>query len=122
MRTEVITIEGKDYMLRFDINVLCLMEAKGIDVMELIGGMDSQSMLKMRQLFYYGLLKYHKKGMTEEKAGDLMTAFVEDEDENNTYEVLFKKILKAVLYGLGIKEKQIDDLFNQTPVETEEGK
>lgn len=122
MRTEIITIDGTDYMLRFDLNTLCLMESKGIDVMTLIEGIDQQSMLKMRQLFYFGLLKFHKKGMTEEKAGDLMTAFVEDEDENNTYEILFKKIIKAVLYGLGIKEKQINEMFNETSVLEEEGK
>ena len=122
MRTEIITIEGKDYMLRFDINTLCLMESKGIDPMELMGDMEHNSISKMRQLFYYGLLKFHKKGMTEEKAGDLMAAFVEDENENNTYELLFKKILKALFYGMGVKEKQIDEIFNQTQVDVEEGK
>lgn len=122
MRAEIITIEGKDYMLRFDINTLCLMESKGIDPMELMGDMEHKSISKMRQLFYYGLLKFHKKGMTEEKAGDLMAAFVEDENENNTYELLFKKILKALFYGMGVKEKQIDEMFNQTQVDAEEGK
>ena len=122
MRTEIITIEGKDYMLRFDINTLCLMESKGIDPMELMGDMVHNSISKMRQLFYYGLLKFHKKGMTEEKAGDLMAAFVEDENEENTYELLFKKILKALFYGMGVKEKQIDEMFNQTQVDAEEGK
>ena len=35
MKTEVIRIDGKDYMLCFDINVLCMMEANGVNVMEL---------------------------------------------------------------------------------------
>lgn len=122
MRAEIITIEGKDYMLRFDINTLCLMESKGIDPMVLMGEMEHNSISKMRQLFYYGLLKFHKKGMTEEKAGDLMAAFVEDENEDNTYELLFKKILKALFYGMGVKEKQIEEMFNQTQVDVEEGK
>lgn len=122
MRTEIITIEGKDYMLRFDINTLCLMESKGIDPMELMGDMEHNSLTKMRQLFYFGLLKFHKKGMTEEKAGELISAFVEDENEENTYELLFKKILKALFYGMGVKEKQIDEMFNQTQVDAEEGK
>ena len=122
MRAEIITIEGKDYMLRFDINTLCLMESKGIDPMEIMGNIEQNSLTKMRQLFYYGFLKFHKKGMTEEKAGDLMAAFVEDENEENTYELLFKKILKALFYGMGVKEKQLEEMFNQTQVDVEEGK
>ena len=47
---------------------------------------------------------------------------VEDENEENTYELLFKKILKALFYGMGVKEKQIDEMFNQTQVDAEEGK
>ena len=92
MRAEIITIEGKDYMLRFDINTLCLMESKGIDPMELMGDMEHKSLTKMRQLFYFGLLKFHKKGMTEEKAGELISAFVEDENEENTYAVFWEDL------------------------------
>ena len=47
---------------------------------------------------------------------------LEDENEENTYELLFKKILKALFYGMGVKEKQIDEMFNQTQVDAEEGK
>lgn len=113
MRTEVIRAEGKDYLLCFDINTLCLMEASGVKVMDLANMGTDVSIILIRKLFYFGLIKYHKKGLTEEKAGEIMGEYTA---EGHSLNELMEKIMNAFTNGLGLNIKE-----DETPV-LEEGK
>ena len=69
----MLTINGKDYELRYPMNTLCSMCDAGIDVMHLA---ELKINIKIvRELFMYGL-KHENKKITQAQAGDLMDAFV----------------------------------------------
>lgn len=96
MTNTIIKINNKDYILAFDINTLCLMDANGFDVMNLDS--NSFSISSFRELFYYSLMKFHKKGMTVDKAGDLMSDYIE---EGGEIAELTSKITLALTKSMG---------------------
>ena len=87
----MLTINGKDYELRYPMNTLCAMCDAGIDVMHLT---ELRINIKVvRELFMYGL-KHENKKITQAQAGDLMDAFVagtnlQVELKNSTESVYF---------------------------------
>lgn len=70
-----IKINNKTYYLKYTLNVLCEMEADGMDV----NNLNTVSFRQLRALFYYGIKSIHKDEIhTEEQAGDLISAYIED--------------------------------------------
>lgn len=65
--------EGKAYVLRFDINALCDLEARfGCTVAEIGARLgDKPKLVDMRAAFCAGL---RNSGVTDEEAGDIMSA------------------------------------------------
>lgn len=95
MKTIVI-INEVDYELIYDINTLCDMTAAGFDVMNMEN--VKINMIVLRQLFYFGLKKEVGKSLTEKKAGDLMTQYLQ---EGNKFGDLLDTVLGALGHALG---------------------
>lgn len=101
MTNQVIKINDKDYIISFNINTFCLMESNGFNVMSI--NESDFGLSAYRELFYYGLLRYHKKGMTQDKAGELISDFLEN-DGNMTE--LTEKVMSALFKSLGVKQEE----------------
>lgn len=103
----MININGKDYELKYTVNVLSKMSGAGLDVMG--DGLDkiNGSIFCARKAFYYGLIEENGK-MTEARAGQLMDKFIE---EGNSIADLIEKVINAILDGLGLNsdEENADD-------------
>ena len=107
----MLTINGKDYELRYPMNTLCVMCDAGIDVMHLS---ELRINIKVvRELFMYGL-KHENKKITQAQAGDLMDAYCEEGGDINE---LSAEIMTCLAKALGGKVE--DDEDND---EGEEGK
>ena len=93
----MLTINGKDYELRYPMNILCSMCDAGIDVMHLT---ELRINIKVvRELFMYGL-KHENKKITQAQAGDLMDAYCE---EGGTIDELAAEIMTCIARALGGK-------------------
>ena len=104
----MLTINGKDYELRYPMNTLCSMCDAGIDVMHLT---ELRINIKVvRELFMYGL-KHENKKITQAQAGDLMDAFFED---GGDYNEIVTEIMTKLNKSLGGSEEPVE--------ENEEGK
>lgn len=91
----MLRIDGKDYELRYPINVLCSMCDAGIDVTDLAS--IKINIKVVRDLFMFGL-RYENKKMTQAQAGDLIDAFIE---EGGTFDELVNEIMTALNKSLG---------------------
>ena len=86
----MLRIDGKDYELRYPINVLCSMCDAGIDVMNL---KELKINVKViRELFMYGL-RHDNKKITQAQAGDLMDAFF---DEGGDFNELVTEVMDCL--------------------------
>lgn len=92
-----ITINGKQYFIKYDINTLCEMKVSGLDVMKLNGEMD---MIQLRTMFFFGLKKIQKDVVkTHEDAGDLLSLYLET---GGKIEVLAEILTAAITKSLGL--------------------
>ena len=99
----MLTINGKDYELRYPMNTLCSMCDAGIDVMHLA---ELKVNIKVvRELFMYGL-KHENKKITQAQAGNLMDAYCE---EGGTIDELAAEIMACLAKALGGKPKDDED-------------
>ena len=106
----MLTMNGKDYELRYPMNTLCSMCDAGIDVMHLA---ELRINIKVvRELFMYGL-KHENKKITQAQAGDLMDAYCEEGGDINE---LSSEIMICLAKALGGKVEDDED------TEGEEGK
>lgn len=100
MTGKTINANGKEYTIKYTINVLCDMAKAGIDVMNF--DTINFNMINMRNFFYYGLKSTDKK-MTENKAGDIMDAYIQEGHEFND---IMEIILTALAESLGSKDTE----------------
>ena len=99
----MLTINGKDYELRYPMNTLCSMCDAGIDVMHLA---ELKINIKVvRELFMYGL-KHENKKITQAQAGDLMDAYCEEGGDINE---LSTEIMTCLAKALGGKVEDVED-------------
>lgn len=97
-----IKINNKEYVLKYTINTLCRMSANGFNVMNL--GEQTMDFVAIRELFFYGLQKYHSKEINDsEAAGDLMSDYL---DCGGDFEGLAQLITEALTHSLGIKQTE----------------
>ncbi|MDB8567702.1 hypothetical protein [Turicibacter sanguinis] len=96
----MLTINGKQYFIKYDINVLCEMKLGGLDVMKLDGELD---FIQLRALFYYGLKKIQRDDVkTQEDAGNLLSTYLETGGKiDELAEVLTNAISKSLGLDLG---------------------
>ena len=87
-------INGRDYELRYNINTLCQMCDNGIDVMHINDLVINVKTI--REMFMYGL-KHDNKKITQAQAGDLMDAYLEENDFNE----LVAEVMAALAKSLG---------------------
>lgn len=109
-----IKIGDKKYTLKYTVNIICEMDANGFNIMD----MEEQEMsvTVLRQLFYYGLKKYHRKEVTsEEVAGDLMSDYLEE--EGNSFTQLSDLLNKALFSSLGIKDEDAQKAIEEAQKE-----
>lgn len=93
----MLRIDGKDYELKYPINVLCSMCDVGIDVMNLAElKIDIRT---VRELFMFGL-KHENKKITQNQAGELMDAFFED---GGDFDKLVEEVMNCLNKSLGGK-------------------
>ena len=93
----MLIINGKEYFIKYDINVLCEMKLGGLDVMQLDGELD---FIQLRALFYYGLKKIqHNVVKTQEDAGDLLSTYLET---GGKIDVLAEVLTNAITKSLGL--------------------
>lgn len=104
----MLKIKNKEYELVYDINVMCKMAGAGIDVMD--NGIDKiiSSLPNLRKAFSYGLMHNNKK-ITENQAGNLMTAYLKE--EGNSIQDLIEEVANALSDGLGTltNDENIED-------------
>lgn len=94
-------IENKVYSLKIDINTVCHMKANGIDVLDM-GNIDLSDIVVLREIFFYSLQKFHKKEInTVEKAGTLMTQYLDSEE--GSFQEFAKTIAIVMSRSLGNK-------------------
>ena len=99
----MLTINGKDYELRYPMNTLCSMCDAGIDVMHLA---ELKINIKIvRELFMYGL-KHENKKITQAQAGDLMDTYCEEGGDINE---LSTEIMTCLAKALGGKVEDAED-------------
>lgn len=113
MKKVIIEVDGRDYELKFTINTLCDMSAKGIDVMNFSD--IKMTMPVLREMFHFALKKDVGKKLTLNQAGDIMDEYIEDGHDFNE---LTDKILEALGNAMGSKE----DRDEEVKEEAEEGK
>ena len=104
----MLTINGKDYELRYPMNTLCQMCDSGIDVMDLAN--LKINVKTIRELFMFGL-KHENKKITQAQAGELMDAFFEG---GGDYNEIVTEIMTKLNKSLGGSEEPVE--------ENEEGK
>ena len=90
----MLRINGRDYELRYGINTLCNMCDGGIDVMHINDLVINVKTI--REMFMYGL-KHDNKKITQAQAGDLMDAYLEENDFNE----LVAEVMAALAKSLG---------------------
>ena len=99
----MLTINVKDYELRYPMNTLCAMFYVFIDVMHLT---ELRINIKVvRELFMYGL-KHENKKITQAQAGDLMDAYCEEGGDINE---LSTEIMTCLARSLGGKVDEGDE-------------
>ena len=104
----MLTINVKDYDLRYSMNTLCSMCDAGLDVMDLAN--LKINIKTVRELFMFGL-KHENKKITQAQAGELMDAFFED---GGDYNEIVTEIMTKLNKSLGGSEEPVE--------ENEEGK
>lgn len=98
----LITINGKQYFLKYDMNILCEMKMDGFDAFELMNGEMTVDFIKLRTFFFYGLKLIQSSVVkTKEDAGELMSRYLESE---GTIEELTEVAMKALARSLGYKQ------------------
>ena len=99
----MLTINGKDYELRYPMNTLCQMYDSGIDVMDLAN--LKINIKTVRELFMFGL-KHENKKITQAQAGELMDAFFED---GGDYNEIVTEIMTKLNKSLGGSEEPVEE-------------
>ena len=96
----MLKINGKDFFVKYDINILCEMKMNGLDVMKLDNELD---FVQLRSLFYFGLKKIqHDLIKTEEDAGELLSLYLETGGKiEQVAETLTNAITKSLGFDLG---------------------
>ena len=103
---KVIEVGNKEYEIKFTINTLCRMEADGLRVMKLEEIIDNISFTMIRKLFFYGLKDSVGKSLTENKAGDMMDEYLQENDYNELMTVLIGELAKSLGYDIDEKLEQ----------------
>ena len=99
-----IEINDKNYEIKYTINVLCRMEADGLDVMHINTIIENINFTLIRKLFFYGMLHACGKSLTETKAGDMMDQYLEHNDYNELMTVLVAELAKSLGYDIDAKD------------------
>ena len=112
-----IEIGNKNYEIKYTINVLCRMESDGLDVMHINNIIENVNFTLIRKLFFYGMLHACGKSLTENKAGDMMDEYL----ENNSYHDLMTMLISELAISLGYDlDKKDEQEANES--DTEAGK
>lgn len=99
----MLEINGKEYELKFTINMLCEMSENGFDVMNMNN--VRINMVTVRDLFYYALKGGNKK-ITKNQAGDLMDEFIA---EGHNFDELIEEVMGALGKSLGKNEENKEE-------------
>jgi len=99
----MIQVNGKEYELKFTINVLCEMSEQGFDVMNMNN--VRINMVTVRDLFYYAIKGGNKK-ITKNQVGEIMDDFIA---EGHTFDELIEEVMDALGKSLGTKKKEEDN-------------
>ena len=99
-----IEINDKNYEIKYTINVLCRMEADGLDVMHINTIIENINFTLIRKLFFYGMLHACGKSLTETKAGDMMDQYLEHNDYNELMTILVSELAKSLGYDIDAKD------------------
>ena len=102
---KIIEIGNKEYEIKYTINTLCRMESDGLDVMHINKIVENVSFSLIRKLFFYGISASAGK-ITENKAGDIMDEYLENNDYNELMTILIQELAKALGYDIDAKEAQ----------------
>ena len=100
---KIITLNDKEYEVKFTINTLVMMESDGIDVMHIENLVENMSFALIRKLFYYGLKNSVGKSLTENKAGDMIDEYLVDNDYKELMTMLLGELARALGYDVDAK-------------------
>lgn len=67
-----VTLKGKEFEVRFDLNALCVMQEKFGDITEAFNGLDKSDFKKIRSLLHVGLANGEHEEITEKEVGALI--------------------------------------------------
>jgi hypothetical protein len=106
---KVIEINNKEYEIKYTINTLVRMESDGLDVMHLDNLFGNPNFTLIRKLFFYGIMNSVGKTLTENKAGDLMDEYLENNSYNDLMTVLVKELVMALGHDIDNKDAAEDE-------------
>lgn len=101
-----IEINNKNYEIKYTINTLVRMESDGLDVMNLESLFGNPSFTLIRKLFFYGMLHSYGKSLTENKAGDLLDEYLENNNYNELMTILIKELVSALGHDIDKDAKE----------------
>lgn len=100
-----IEIGNKSYEVKYTINVLCRMENDGIDVMNINKLVENVNFNLIRKLFFYGILASAGKSLTENKAGDMLDEYLENNDYNELMMTLVYELARSLGFDVDKKDE-----------------
>lgn len=103
---KVIEIGKKEHVVKYTINTLCKMEQDGINTMHMEELMNNISFTLIRKLFYYGLKDSVGKSLTENRAGEMMDEYLEENDYNELMTILIGELARALGYDIDAAEAE----------------
>lgn len=104
-----IEINNKNYEIKYTINTLVRMESDGIDVININTLIENVSFTFIRKLFFYGMLHACGKSLTENKAGDMMDEYLENNNYKDLITILFTELVKSLGYDLDAKDQEAEE-------------
>ena len=103
---KIIEIGKKEHVVKYTINTLVKMEADGINIMHMEILLDNISFTLIRKLFYYGLKDSVGKSLTENRAGEMMDEYLEENDYNELMTILIGELARALGYDIDAVEAE----------------
>jgi hypothetical protein len=113
MKRVRIEINNKEYELRFNINSLIDLADEGINVLN-FDSVD-MSLKTIRTMFKHSIRHGENKKITDNRAGELMSEYME---EGHSFNELSEKIIEALALAMGSNKEE----KQETDVKEDEGK
>lgn len=108
MKRVRIEIGNKEYELRFNINSLIDLADEGVNVLN-FDSVD-MSLKTIRTMFKYAIKHGDNKKITDNRAGELMTEYMQ---EGHSFNELSEKIIEALAIAMGGNKEEVNEVSKE---------